>query len=148
MNEELKLAKKQYQLELKRILSRISMVEKIVLCHLLKKRYESHSIPVLKTHRDKLLELWKSQRTLSPRCLMNLSKVKLSLLQENALRLGMKNHILPRKVDEEALKMEFEKVVSSISNDLNVSINCEFREKLKGLIKSYVSEANAVCGNK
>ena len=60
----------------------------------------------------------------------------------------MKNHILPRKVDEEALKMEFENVVSSSSNNLNVSINCEFREKLKGLVKFYVSEANAVCGNK
>ena len=93
VNKDLKQAKRQYQFELKSIVDRISIVEKMVLCHLLKKRYEAHSIPVLKTHRDKLLTLWKSERSRSPKCLMNLSKVKLSLLQENALRLGLKNHI-------------------------------------------------------
>ena len=55
---------------------------------------------------------------------------------------------LARKVDEEMLKVEFEKLVASISSDINVGINCEFREKLKGLVKSYVSEAYAVCQNK
>ena len=38
-------------------------------------------------------------------------------------------------MDEELIKVEFEKLVASITSDINVGINCEFREKLKGLVK-------------
>ena len=93
--KELKSAKAHYSAELKFVVARISQVEKMVLCHLLRKRYESHSVPVLRTHNDKLLRLWQSDRNRSPNCLLNLSSVKLSVLEENALRLGLKNHILP-----------------------------------------------------
>ena len=140
--------KNTYIKELKSIRNSISYMESLVLCNLLKKRYVASSVPVLKTHNKKLLALWKSERTRSPDCLMNLSSVKLSLLEQNVLRLGLKSHILPKRIDEEGVKVEIEKLVSNIINEYNVVISSGFKEKLRSLCKSFVSEANGVCSNK
>ena len=94
------------------------------------------------------MKLWKDSRSKSPDCLLNLSNVKLSILEENALRLGLKNHILPKKVDEQNLRVEAEKIVTSISRSVNVILNLDFKEKLKSILKSYVSQANSICSNK
>ena len=123
-------------------------METIALKHLLKKRYEALSIPVLQRHNQKLLRLWKDSRTRSPECLLNLSDAKLTILEENVLRLGLKHHILPKKIDEMSLRVEVEKLVSNIQYDVPVILNLEFKEKLKSLVKSYTSEANGICANK
>ena len=115
---------------------------------MLKKRYEALSIPVLQRHNQKLLRLWKDSRTRSPECLLNLSDAKLTILEENVLRLGLKHHILPKKIDEMSLRVEVEKLVSNIQYDVPVILNLEFKEKLKSLVKSYTSEANGICANK
>ena len=148
IKKELKSIRNTYIKELKSIRNSISYMESLVLCNLLKKRYVASSVPVLKTHNKKLLALWKSERTRSPDCLMNLSSVKLSLLEQNVLRLGLKSHILPKKIDEEGVKVEIEKLVSNITNEYNVVISSGFKEKLRSLCKSFVSEANGVCSNK
>ena len=119
-----------------------------MLCRLLRKRYEEFSVPVLATHNKKLLELWKSERSRSPDALMNLSEVKLSLMEENALRLGLKHHILPKKIDKNSLRVDAEKLISDITYKVNVALNLDFKEKLKSLLNSYVSAANGLCSNK
>ena len=146
--KDLKSTKAHYSAQLKLVCSRISTLEKIVLCHLLRKQYESLSHPILQTHNKKLMCLWKTERNRSPDCLLNLSKVKLSILEENALRFGLKNHILPKKVNEILLKVDIEKLVSSITYDNNVILNVDFRDKLKSMVKSYVSQCNGLCSNK
>ena len=103
VKKDLKYAKSKYISELKFICSKLSFVETIALKHLLKKRYEALSIPVLQRHNQKLLRLWKDSRTRSPECLLNLSDAKLTILEENVLRLGLKHHILPKKIDEMSL---------------------------------------------
>ena len=102
-------------------------METIALKHLLKKRYEALSIPVLQRHNQKLLRLWKDSRTRSPECLLNLSDAKLTILEENVLRLGLKHHILPKKIDEMSLRVEVEKLVSNIQYDVPVILNLEFK---------------------
>ena len=115
---------------------------------MLKKRFELHCAKVKETHKKKLLKVWKDNRIRSPECLMNLSDVKLSALEENVLRLGLKNHILPLKLDEGALRVEIEKLVSKCLFDTNVILNLEFTEKLKSLVKSYIADSNGICSNK
>ena len=148
VKKKLKKSKDQYIRELKGIGQSISYVEKMVLCHLLRKRYEKFSVPVLEVHNKKLLSLWKSERSRSPNCFLNLSNVKFSILEENALRLGLKNHILPRKIDENALKVEVEKLVSNVTKEFNVEMNSEFKNKLRSMCKSFLSQANGLCSNK
>ena len=147
-SKELKSATSRYNAELGFIASKISTLEKTALCHLLKKEFEVSALPCLKIHNGKLLHLWKEDRSRSPNCLLNLSDVKLSVLEENALRLGLKNHILPKKLNEGQLKVEFEKLLSSITYDNNVILTPDFKEKLKSMVKSYVSEANGLCSVK
>ena len=69
------------------------------------------------------MNLWKDNRSKSPDCLLNLSKVKLSVLEENVLRLGLKHHILPKKIDEGSIRVEVEKLVSKITYDRPVILN-------------------------
>lgn len=146
--QELKSARSKYKSDLKQVTSKVSYVEKISLCHLLKKRFELHCAKVKETHKKKLLKVWKDNRIRSPDCLMNLSDLKLSALEENVLRLGLKNHILPLKLDEGALRVEIEKLVSKCLYDTNVILNLEFTEKLKSLVKSYIADSNGICSNK
>ena len=54
--------------------------------------------------------LWKSQRIPAPDCLINKSKRKLTLEEENALRLGLKHHILPKNVNEIQIKSKVEQL--------------------------------------
>ena len=57
VKKKLKKSKDQYIRELKGIGQSISYVEKMVLCHLLRKRYEKFSVPVLEVHNKQLLSL-------------------------------------------------------------------------------------------
>ena len=51
-------------------------------------------------------------------------------------------------MDENALKVDIEKLVSSITYDVNVVLNLDFKERLKSMIRSYVNEANGLCSNR
>ena len=99
-------------------------------------------------HNKKLLALWKSDRSRSPDCLLNLSSIKLSLLEENVLRLGLKHHILPNKLDENNLRVEIEKLIFNVTNEYNVVISSDFKEKLRAICKSFVSQANGLCSTR
>ena len=60
----------------------------------------------------------------------------------------MKHHILPKKIDELSLRIEVEKLVSNIKYDRPIILNLEFKERLKSLVKSFISEGNGICSNK
>ena len=148
VKRDLRKAKDHYSSQLKLVKSSISLLEKMALCSLLRKRYEEFAVSVLKTHNKKLLALWKVSRVKSPECLLNLSKVKLSLLDENVLRLGLKSHILPKKLDQNDFKVKIEKLVSNITRMFNVVLSSEFKEKVRSLCRSFIAQANGVCSNK
>ena len=74
--------------------------------------------------------------------------MKLSLLEENVLRLGLKHHILPKKLDENGFRVQIERLVSNITRSFNVVLNSDFKEKLRSICRSYIAQANGLCSSK
>ena len=114
----------------------------------LKKQFELYSESILKRHNTKLLRLWKQQRFKSPDCLLNLSSKKLTLVEENALRCGLKHHILPQKLDADAVKLSIEKVVYSAIRDTGITVDHEFRDNVKFCTQSFLSNSKSLCSSK
>ena len=65
----------------------------------------------IETHKKKLITLWKQQRVSSPDCVKNFSNKELTIQEENAIRLGLKNHIMPAKVNSITIKGSIEKLI-------------------------------------
>ena len=75
-----------------------------------------------KEHQIKLMTLWKSQRRSTPDCLINISHRILTIKEEEALRCGLKHHILPRSVNDISVKTAIEKQIYYIKKDIALLI--------------------------
>ena len=79
----------------------------------------------------------------------NLSDKKLSLKETNALRYGPKHHILPKKVKQDEVKTNVEKLIYSLKQkNPNIHIDDEFQDQTKFYLKRFFSESNLLCSNK
>ena len=99
---------------------------------------------VMERHNKKLLTLWKTERTKSPDCVKNLSNYKLTICEENALRLGLKHHILPAKINYDNIKVEVEKCVNKLCPHDEI-LDESFKDKIKFNVNSFVKSSNSVC---
>ena len=88
----------------KSVLIKLCLFEKLCLFFMLKERFERVLKSVLVNHRKKLLRLWIKQRNKSPKCIYNLSKRQSTIREEDALRFGLDNHILPKKLKIDDIK--------------------------------------------
>ena len=146
------------------ICCKVGILDEMTLMGSLTKFFNKKADSIQDDHKRKLLALWKTERTRSPDCLMNLSHHDLSVTEENVLRFGLKHHILPRKVDPDIIKTDIEKTVSSITrkrsgnsdmdedeeedNGNYVEINSDFRDKIKAHFNSFISACKNVCSTK
>ena len=73
-------------------------------------------------HQIKLMTLWKSQRRSTPDCLINISH-RILTIKEEALRYGLKHHILPRSVNDISVKTAIEKQIYDIKKDITLLPN-------------------------
>ena len=64
---------------------------------MLTEKFQATAKNILVTHKKKLLRLWLRERRKSRDCVKNLSSRSLTIEEENALRFGLDNHILPKK---------------------------------------------------
>ena len=76
-----------------------------------------------KHHQIKLMTLWKSQRRSTPNCLINISHRILTIKEEEALRYGLKHHILPRSVNDISVKTAIEKQIYYLKKDITLLPN-------------------------
>ena len=63
------------------------------------------------THEKKLFNLWKKQAEICPVCIANYSEKRFTLQERNALRFGLNNPILPKKVQKEKINTSIEKLI-------------------------------------
>ena len=103
-----------YQSQWQKISKNLSFLERLSLVYKLNIFYRCESEKDLVKQKNKLSKLWNSDRCKSPPCLINLSKKKLTVCEENALRLGLKHHVLPKEVKGDSLKVELEDLVDGI----------------------------------
>ena len=106
----------QYHEVEKDIHSKLSYFQWIVLKSSISKHTLGKCTTVRERHKTKLLALWKRERFRSPNAVINLSSRKLTINEENALRCGLNHHILPSKVDPNIVKINVEKLFTSLNS--------------------------------
>ena len=88
--------------------------------YLLQKHFQNLVKKTQILHLQKLYDLWGQQRARSPNSIVNLSNKQLSIPEEEVLRFGLNHHILPRKIDQDTVKISLERLLYSIKNKLYI----------------------------
>ena len=100
-----------------------------------------------KHHQIKLMTLWKSQRRSTPNCLINISHRILTIKEEEALRYGLKHHILPRSVNDISVKTAIEKQIYYLKKDITLLPN-SLIEAIKHSTLKFLNAAKQLCRKK
>ena len=139
---------------------KLSILERLSLLHKLNLYYKTEAEKVLKAHKKKLLNVWNTDRCRSPPCLKSLSKKELSVCEENALRLGLKHHILPKEVRGDSLKVDLEDLIDGILKEKEaskkaetgqwseISLESEVKDQFKFCLNSFESNCKNVTSSK
>ena len=105
---------------------------------MLTEKFQATAMNILVTHRKKLICLWLRERRKSPDCVKNLSGRSLTIEEEDALRFGLDNHILPKKLQTDDIKAKIEKLFYFI-NKKNKLIDDNFKDEVKFMFKKFVN---------
>ena len=100
-----------------------------------------------KHHQIKLMTLWKSQRRSTPNCLINISHRILTIKEEEALRYGLKHHILPRSVNDISVKTAIEKQIYYLKKYITLLPN-SLIEAIKHSTLKFLNAAKQLCRKK
>ena len=95
-----------------------------------------------KRHDNKLKALWLKQRIKTPESVKNLSNRKLSLCELEALRFGLKHHILPRNLNCMYFKLSIEKGFYFVNKEIKG--NFQVKENIKHACDSFINSASNV----
>ena len=130
-----------------RFRSQLSVLEYFTLITKLNQHLRQTTLQTLDIHNKKLINLWRSKRTPSPDCLLNISSRKLSIIEEDALRLGLKHHILPAKVDEMDTKAGLERLYSRIKSERpGLERLTYITDDLRHATQSFFNACKGICG--
>ena len=102
------------------VTGKLSLLEKITFTSRLNEHIRGKAKEVLATHSDKLKRLWHKDRIPTPDCLINKSNRVLTIDEEEALRYGLKHHILPKSVNIHDIQTRIERTAEFVARDLNV----------------------------
>ena len=84
--------------------------------------------------------------------MINRSRRKLTIEEENALRLGLKHHILPPKVDDIHVKTEVEKLWHFNKKTISCSVDShtegEVKDNIRHSTMSFLNSAKNVCNSR
>ena len=128
--QELRQAERLYSSS-KEVFRKLTFLERNCLISLLSDYYKELAKKVIKRHHFKLLNIWKKQRHSSPDCLKNFSSTEFSIKQQEALRFGLGNHILPPKVRPDNIKTNIERLVYSLKKNTTVLPDQESKDQVK-----------------
>ena len=133
--------------------SKLSFIEFAVLWTHLSQYIKKKTGDTIKIHQKKLIALWKSQRNPSPECLINKSKRKLSIREEEALRYGLKHHIPPPKVDEMDIKAKMEKHVDDLERAIGKDgvpgkLHNDILETIRHTTQLFINASKQICKQK
>ena len=96
---------------------------------MLTEKFQATAKNILVTHRKKLIRLWLRERRKSPDCIKNLSSRNLTIEEEDALRFGLDNHILLKKLRTDDIKAQIEKLFYFINKE-NKLIDDNFKDEV------------------
>ena len=116
-------------------------MEKSCLNSLLTDKVKGFVRPVILTHNKKLLNLRRKQFVTCPSCIVNAGKKILTIRKTNALRFGLKNPILERRVQKEKIKVDIEKLFYLLKWDPKVTINDQVRDDVKFIFRKFITDS-------
>jgi len=64
----------------------------------------------------------------APQCVKNLSNIKLDPIDEDALRFGLNNPMLPKKICEDKLKTNIERLIYNVKGKTTLTIIEELKD--------------------
>ena len=97
-------------------------------------------------HHRKLCNLWRQQRACGSNSIENLSNKQLSIPEEEVLRFGLDHHVLPRKIDQDTVKISLERLLYSFKNKLHISsIDDEIKTEIKYIFRMFIIDAKQQC---
>ena len=114
--------------------------------------HNTNTTEIQQRHEKKLMNLWNSQRSPAPDCLLNISDRKLIIEEENALRLSLKHHILPRNIDEIQITTKVEKLWQfnkrTIVSGIDPGTERTVKDSIKHTTHSFLHSARSICGSR
>ena len=125
----------------KAILQNLSTIEKLCLISMLTEKFQATAKNILVTHRKNCFAFGNS-----PDCVKNLSSRSLTIEEEDALRLGFDNHILPKKLQTDDIKAQIEKLFNFINKE-NKLIDDNFKDEVKFMFKKFVIAGKRICAH-
>ena len=105
-------------------------------------------VPTIDTTGRKKKPSRKNQAVYCPNCIGNLSKKELNLHQMNALRFGLNHPILPERVQKDKIKTNVEKLVYTLKQNTDLTVNEELRDEFKFLVKRFTNDAERACSER
>ena len=128
------------------ITGQLTLLERVTFISVLNEHIRNKGKEILAKHSDKLKQLWHKDRLVTPDCLTNVSNRQLTIEEEEALRYGLKHHILPKSVGIHDLQTRIEKTAKLISDDLKIDFfSTRLKDKVKHAVTSFVSRCKSVC---
>ena len=70
------------------------------------------------------------------------------MVEEKALRFSLQHHILPKKIREDEVKCNIEKLAYTLETRFKLPINIELKDKIKFYFRKFMNEAKARCSDK
>ena len=148
VKKDKRIAESRFKQQKKDILGQLSFLEKTCLTTLLDKEFKRIAVPHIKIHEKKLFNLWRKQSDKCPDAIVNLSKRKLDLKEQNALRFGLNHPILPKKVQKDKIKTQIEKLAFLLKRNTDVNVDDEIKDDIKFLVKRFVEEGTRACSTR
>ena len=145
VNKDIRTTTRNLQKSKDLIRNNLSWLKWITLNSLIKKHVEKVLISVKECHEKKLLKLWIDQRIRAPEAVKNLSKHKLTPCELEALRFGLKHHILPKNLHLSKFKLSIEKGFFIASKEQH--INHTTKDKVKHACTSFMNSADSICNS-
>ena len=99
-------------------------------------------------HKKKLYNLWNKQKTAAPNCVVNLSNKELTLMERNALMFGPGHHLLPKAIEEMALKSEVESQINKICKQNQIQLTYDNKTNLRRATDNFLHESISICNTK
>ena len=93
-----------------------------------------------------LICLWLRERCKSLNCVKNLSSRSITIQEENALRFGLDNHILPEKPQIDDIKTQTEELFYFINKE-NKLIDDNFKDQVKFMFKKFANAGKRICAH-
>ena len=148
VDSELDVKRKQWTYVRKTLYDNLNILERRCLEKLLE-TYLNKKLCVDKDRiNKKLKKLWDSSKSPSPDCLLNLSSKKLGVCEQNVLYLGLNHHVLPKKVDENEIKAQVEKLMKGVVWHTDITVDNDAKDEIKREVHTFVKSVRRVCSKR